>query len=531
MRAWTCASAALVRASALLLFSLAGAAHAAGDASVAWLRDGVVESRLAPAPSKVPVGSLWKLFAYADLVDRGASESPYTCTRTTRKAGDPELYCCTPGETIGRDAALARSCAAYFEPARTGMPAPRWREGSMVEVRELLQALDAMSPAAKAEARRALLDTGLAGYGRDAWPVLGTGLRYKTYTWKHPSKAGTRFGGAAGWMADGTPFWFGATGASRGALRAHANSIADALPAPRGDAGATSCVDVDFFERYPVRAVLKDGSPEAAAPGALSGKFRIAFENGNWLRVAPRGELVLEPGQKLRARLSMNEYVARVIDREGSATEREAARALAVAARSYLVQNARFEAGCWRIADSTRTQRVSPNPASDAALAAARFTDELVVSGASVRYHRDRAAPNRLAWTDAVAQAKAGARFDAILARAYPSAELAGLGGREECSRMEEAESWLARVAGDWTPRLRAEPGFEPVSEPVRVCALGDGHPYADQARLRIYARDWKTREGRLTLAHEYLHLAFRFHPSGADEAYIERLARRLLEG
>ena len=86
-------------------------------------------------------------------------------------------------------------------------------------------------------------------------------------------------------------------------------------------------------------------------------------------------------------------------------------------------------------------------------------------------------------------------------------------------------------AANGWTSQLRSEPGFEPVSEPVRICALGDGHPYADQARLRIYARDWKTREGRLTLAHEYLHLAFRFHPSGADEAYIERLARRLLEG
>lgn len=513
------------------MLPVAGPAHAASDAAVAWLRDGALESRLAPLPPRVPVGSLWKLFAYADLVDRGAHEPPYACTRSARTAADPEHTCCAPGESIGRDAALARSCGAYFEPARTGAPAPRWREGSQVAVRELLEALEGLSPAAKTEARRALLETALTGAGRAAWPLLGTGLRYKTFTWTHPTRPGTSYGGGAGWLADGTPFWFGATGSSRRVLATHAAALAQALPAPRGEAGATACVDVDFFARYPVRAVFRDGAAEPAAPGALSGRYRVAFENGNWLRIAPRGELVLEPGPRLRARLSMNEYVARVIDREGAAREPEAARALAIAARSYLAQNARFEAGCWRIADASRTQRVSPSPASEAALAAARFTDELVLAGAPVQYHRDRPAPNRLAWSEAVAQAQAGTRFDTILARAYPEAALASLGGRAECRRLEAAEAWLARASGAWARRLRSEPGFEPLGDPVQVCALADGHPYADQARLRIYARDWTSREGRLTLAHEYLHLAFRFHPSGADEAYIERLARRLLEG
>jgi len=528
--------------SGMLLMALSACALAAGDASVAWLRDGELQTRLAAPPKQVPVGSLWKLFTYAHLVDSNANEAPYVCTRATRKADDPEHYCCAPGESIGRDAALARSCGAYFEPARLGIAAEaasrRLQPGSTLPMRELLEALDALSPAAKAAARRALLDVSLNGYGRDAWPVLGTGLRYKTYTWAHPSKPGASYGGAAGWLADGTPFWFGASGSSRSALRSHAVALAQALPLARTDHAMQSCVDVDFFERYPVRVVLRDGGGEEAgapvAPGPLQGRYRVGFDNGNWLRIAPRGELQLAAtpkGPRITGRVTLNEYVARVIDREAGTADTEAARAFAVAARSYLLQNGRFESGCWRIADASRTQRVSPNPASAKALAVAQFTDELVLQGAPVRYHRDRPAVNRLAWTDAVARSREGLRFDAILAQAYPAAEIASLNGREECRRMDDAETWLARAAGDWRRKLRGEPGFEPIAETVRVCALAEGHPYADQARLRIYARDWKSREGRLTLAHEYLHLAFRFHPNGADEAYIERLARRLLEG
>jgi uncharacterized protein YfaQ (DUF2300 family) len=42
--------------------------------------------------------------------------------------------------------------------------------------------------------------------------------------------------------------------------------------------------------------------------------------------------------------------------------------------------------------------------------------------------------------------------------------------------------------------------------------------------------REWLSREGRVTLIHEYLHLAFRDHPRGQDEAYIEHLAQRLAD-
>lgn len=136
-----------------------------------------------------------------------------------------------------------------------------------------------------------------------------------------------------------------------------------------------------------------------------------------------------------------------------------------------------------------------------------------------------------MAWTDAVERANKGAGFDRILADAYPRGTLATLSGREECSRIEAAETWLMVSALKWQRRLRGESGFEAPGAAVRVCALLDGHPHADQRRLRIYARGWRSLEERITLAHEYLHLAFRHHPRGADEAFVERLARELIGG
>ena len=56
------------------------------------------------------------------------------------------------------------------------------------------------------------------------------------------------------------------------------------------------------------------------------------------------------------------------------------------------------------------------------------------------------------------------------------------------------------------------------------------GTPHSDQRRLEIRVREWLSREGRVTLIHEYLHLAFRDHPRGRDEAYIEQLAQRLAD-
>ncbi|TCS38270.1 uncharacterized protein YfaQ (DUF2300 family) [Paucimonas lemoignei] len=554
-------------ASALALWlGLVLTAQAAEGPTVAWLRDGQVQARTLgagdalhadpQAQGKVPLGSLWKLFMYVYLEETRATEPEYACSARTPASKDEDVYCCTPGESIARSQALSRSCAPYFSPARVGATPQKWarywnarqspawlrdmrqlRPETEVSIEELLTALSRVPAEGRAQARRALLDIGIHGYGKQAWPLLGTGLRYKTFSWR---RAGDEaFGGAAGWLADGTPFWIGGRGSSRTVLATWAQQLAAALPSPRWAEATTasgddSCVDVDFFERYPVRAVWQAGKHVKAVPGELRGRFRIEFENGNWLSVASRGELLLaRHGDTLRVhgRFSMNDYVARVVDREGDAMKLHAGRALAIAARTYLVQNARFDAGCWHIADWSRTQRVSANPPSDAALAAAWFSDAMLLRGAPIGYHATQAGKNRLSWQKAVEQDRNGWDFERILMHAYPQAVLASLSGREECRRLDAAEAWLARAVASWRRVLEREAGFETPELLPRICALADGYPYADQRRLRIYVRGWQNLNERMTLAHEYLHLAFRFHPHGADEQYIERLARRLIEG
>ena len=80
--------------------------------------------------------------------------------------------------------------------------------------------------------------------------------------------------------------------------------------------------------------------------------FRVVFANGNTLDIESRGELLLTrtaTDLRLTARISREEYVARVLDREATPEPVEAARALAIAIRSYLQQNARRDGDCLRI--------------------------------------------------------------------------------------------------------------------------------------------------------------------------------------
>lgn len=533
-----------------------GAPASAAQLDVAWwrdgqlhglrLRDGLADRVQADGARLVPLGSLWKLFVYiyADAADVPTPE--YRCG-----GADPEeVYCCAAGQSIGRDAALAQSCAPFFAPQRLMLRPASWRSywagllgtptsgdfawlddpgqleaGRMVRLDALLRALAAIPPAQRADAEAALLRVVLDGRAAGTARWFGSQLRVKTYSWEGA-------GGAAGWLADGTPLWFGSAGTSSTVLRRWAPRLAASLPAlrPLADAG---CVEVDFFQRYPIRSVQGPSGP--AAIGPLHGRYAVLFANGQQVAVRSAGELALEQGTdgvpRLRGRFGVNDYVARVIDREASGADTEAARALAVAARSYLQQNARLAQGCQLIADSSATQRVSPNPPTPGALAAARWTDRLIVDGATVRYHRDQAGPDTLSWQDAVRDSRAGRHFDELLAQAYPTGVLttSDNSGRA-CTRLRQNESWLAREAPRWRRMLLREPGFEMPAQPPLVCELPFGAPYSEQSRNRIFMRALSTREDRITLAHEYLHLALRRHPRGQDEAYVERMARRLID-
>ncbi len=330
--------------------------------------------------------------------------------------------------------------------------------------------------------------------------------------------------------------WFGAAGSSSAVFQKWSEQLSAALPdsAESEDAG---CVLVDYFARYPIKAVKLAGAGVSASapPGALHGRYRVYFDNGNSVGLRSDGELQLwldDAGRPhLRGRLGVNEYVARVLEREGGSEQAEAAKALAIAARSYLQQNAARAEGCQRIADSSGAQRVGASPAGAPARAIARWTDQLVVAGVTVRYHTTTPGTNVLSWRDALAQAGRGDYFDAILAKAYPQGELTTMNSSGvRCVRLAAAEAWLARQLPDWERLLRGEAGYERPNDMPAVCELGAGAPYSEQSRNRIFVRGLATREDRITLAHEFLHLGLRNHPRGQDEAAVERLARRLTD-
>lgn len=552
------ASGRIVLAIGLGLLAAAVPARAAPRTALAWTEGGVAHAlEGADAPRTVdartlrtPLGSTWKLFVHSYLHAHGAQEPAYRCDARTPR--EHEEYCCDPGGSVTRDEALARSCGPYFEPARLGITADAWkrhwrgrdapawlqsldqlRPATELPVADLLQALDRIAPAQRVAAREALLPVSLRHEA--LFNAVGSGPRFKTWSWH---TGGDRIGGAAGWRADGTPFWFGAPGTSRTALESRAAWLA-ALPpfsspaqADSAAAAAQPCVQVRFFERYPIRAVER-GDGAAAADGALAGRHIVRFENGTVLPIVATPAMQLRsagPHRRIVARLSLEDYVARVVDREGSARETQAARALAIATRTYVLQNASEDDGCRHITDDSRTQRVSPNPPTVAARNAAAFTEGVTLAGVAVRYHADQASAGVMSWKAAVESARRGDDFIDILRTAYPGATLAGAKSGEDCEPLADASAWLMQRQSHWRRTLRAEAGYQPVDGELQVCRLAMGTPHADQRRGVIRIREWHTREGRVTLIHEYLHLAFRHHPKGRDEDFIERLARRLAD-
>jgi uncharacterized protein YfaQ (DUF2300 family) len=491
-----------------------------------------------PASLDAPLGSLWKLFVYAWLVDTGAREPAYEC----RGQSTEEVYCCSAGGKIERDQALVKSCGLYFEPARLGIAATDWRAywqarqapswlldlpavqpATRVSVAELLSVL-ALLPAQE-QMRRVLLDVVLNAADGNVVGELGGRLRVKTWSWLGDQDAQSGQGGFAGWSADGAPIWAGGRGTSQMVLRHYGQALASVLPTA-WPAGTGRCVEVGLFSKYPVSKVLV--GDRVATSGPLRGDYRVEFANGNALDIHSDGELFLL-NDKLVARLDREEYVARVLEREAKPQPAEAAKALAVAIRTYLLQNATRNGDCLSIDDSSNRQRVAPRPASAESRNIAAWTADLVLAGSTVTYHSDQPGPDKLAWQQAVEQANAGQRYDAILLHAYPRASLSRWDNPvASCEALPAAQDWLQKQRRGWRPRLESETGYNEVST-FAVCKLAFGRPFVDRERQRIYVRGVLTLQDRLDLTHEYLHLAFEAHPNGQDETYIEGLARHLL--
>jgi uncharacterized protein YfaQ (DUF2300 family) len=491
-----------------------------------------------PADLQTPLGSVWKLFVYGWLVDTNAHEPAYEC----RGQSKDEVYCCTAGGKIERDQALVKSCGLYFEPQRLGIAGADWRTywqarqapewlldlaslqpSTRVSVTELLRMLAVMP--AQDQARRVLLDVVLSAADGNVVGELGGRLRVKTWSWLGDQDPSSRQGGFAGWTADGTPVWAGGHGTSQMVLRHYGGALASVLPVDwPSDAGR--CVEVGLFSRYPIGRVLT--GDRVVESGPLLGDYRVEFTNGNQLDIHSDGELFLLKDQ-LIARLDREEYVARVLQREARPEPAEAAKALAIAIRTYLLQNATRHGDCLSIDDSSSRQRVAPRPATAESRDIAAWTSDLVLAGSTVTYHSDQPGPDKLSWQQAVEQANAGQRYDAILLHAYPRASLSRWDNPvASCEALPAAQDWLQSQRRGWRPRLESEVGYNEVST-FAVCRLAFGRPYVDRERQRIYVRGVLSLQDRLDLTHEYLHLAFEAHPNGQDETYIEGLARHLL--
>ena len=491
-----------------------------------------------PPSLDAPLGSLWKLFVYAWLVDTGAREPAYECRGQSKE----EVYCCSAGGKIERDQALVKSCGLYFEPARLGISSSDWRAywqtrqapswlldlplvqpATRVSVADLLKVLSSLP--AQDQMRRVLLDVVLNAADGNVVGELGGRLRVKTWSWLGDKDPQSRQGGFAGWTVDGSPVWAGGRGTSQMVLRNYGQALATVLPTVR-PVETGRCVEVGLFSRYPVLRVL--AGDRAVTSGPLQGDYRVEFANGNALDIHSAGELFLL-NNKLVARLDREEYVARVLDREAKPEPAEAAKALAVAIRTYLLQNAARSGDCLSIDDSSTRQRVAPRPASAESRSIAAWTADLVLAGSIVTYHSDQPGPDKLAWQQAVEQANAGQRYDAILLHAYPRASLSRWDNPvASCEALPAAQDWLQKQRRGWRPKLESETGYNEVST-FAVCKLAFGRPFVDRERQRIYVRGVLTLQDRLDLTHEYLHLAFEAHPNGQDETYIEGLARHLL--
>jgi uncharacterized protein YfaQ (DUF2300 family) len=519
--------------------------------------DGSATKQPLPSDASAPIGSLWKLWIYAYLADggyaadTGKNETPYICQGNNTE----EIYCCSnKGEQVQRDAALAKSCGLYFNPARLNIDPAQWRTywqtrripqalrelnrltpEQSVPLRQLLPAL-AQLPAQQ-QARQALLAVMLGPKGPLYAEQLGTRLRVKTWSWR--TEQNVPIAGFAGWLADGTPLWAQAEGTSAQVLQRYAQALDKQVPNPAPAAQIASCVLVNMFAAYPISQV-KTAQLQPAANGLLSGQYEVIFQNGNRLMITGNGALRLDTrhGQpRITAQLTQEDYVARVLDREAGPEPIEAAKALSIMARTYLLQNAAATPNptgsgeCLSIDDSSKTQRVSPNPASKKALQIAYWTADLISQGKPVHYHLDQPGSNRLAWQTAVKQAQQGLRFTDILNYALPQNDLASAQHTSLfCQPLVQAQTWLQQQLPKWRTVLSAEPGFQPPPLPA-ICQLQSGNPYNEVARNRIFARGFYSLQQRLDITHEYLHLAFADYPSGQDETYIEQLARRLLLG
>lgn len=96
------------------------------------------------------------------------------------------------------------------------------------------------------------------------------------------------------------------------------------------------------------------------------------------------------------------------------------------------------------------------------------------------------------------------------------------------CDIWPELTLRLDSLRTEWDPNLSSLPGFSPPGKIV-VCKLSNKLPYADRLSNRIFLNDYSSVNDQISLAHEYLHLAFGTNPVSYDEDFIEDTAKKLV--
>jgi uncharacterized protein YfaQ (DUF2300 family) len=278
---------------------------------------------------------------------------------------------------------------------------------------------------------------------------------------------------------------------------------------------------VHFFRKYYLKKVIQSTTGQIIHDGPLTGNIQIMFQNGKTLNFVADGSIQLK-NNLITGLFSQDEYVARVLEREALVKPLEAARAFSVLIRSYLFERAKLSDGKIDIEDSTWFQRVSPGTPSQDALKISRFTHDLILKGKSIN-HGDEL------WKVFKSEASQGRNFVQILKKTFPghSLELKNDQREIDCRRLKLAESYLDHAQKKWRRRLGQEIGHEEIGD-VQVCELNFTKPYSDLWKNRIFLHFDESHEARVTLAHEYLHLAFKHHPRTNDETFIENLAQKL---
>ncbi len=544
----------------LFLVKLTSVACAKSESSTQALQVRVMSSDEDPHENSLltPLGSLWKLYVYAYQVENQVPEKVYTCSGKN----PDELFCCKPKESIGRELALAQSCSPYFSESVRSITAKKWSEFWSKKIQRVptwLAELEKLKPEIRVpvddvlysllairknflQSERILsatLGSVLYGTAIGAVNTWGSTLKVKTYTWRDnetsEKKDGSTdamgfTGGFAGWLPDGAAIWVSGAGHGRETFLPELKNIVEAH-SQKFDSG---CVSVNYFSRYPIKSV----EPEIER---LSGPVTVKFKNGNKVKFDGDGSLLVHYNGKkisIRAQMSINEYVARVIDREIRTTPIEAARAFSLAIRTFLMQNSKDVGGCRSISDSSHTQRVSPSAASSAALKIARWSDGLLLGDVSrLRYHSLKEGVNQMSWVKAKSLAESGYVMTEILKSAYPTAEIAygSLNQPLTCTTNVSTEKWIKQQSKHWWRELDDQAGFERPAK-LKICKLDflqkgiSSRVFSNLQTQEIFVPEVLSAEDEVSVLHEYLHIGFRFHPRGRDELFVENMARKILE-